>query len=425
MSAQVTTNQSQPKATLSSWLLCLLAAVFYAYDFVLRVTPSVMIHPLMRWFDVSATQIGLLSAFYYYAYTPLQLPSGAIIDKWPLRWVLSGSAFCCALGSFIFASTNILVIAYISRAMMGIGSAFAFVGALKLASLHLPKHQFALFSGITTTIGTLGAMATDMFLSRSVDAFGWKNSIYITGWMGLILAILLALTIKPSPKSVALSDKVYLSWRSMIWQITNLFKQWQFCINGLVGAMIFMPVSVIASLWGVDFIAQRYDIANSIAASMTSLIFLGLAISAPISGWLSDYLGTRKELLFSSAILITILLIVIVYTPWLNVWMVNIALLLLGMAVGPQVLTFAIAKDMSSKETTGLATASTNFIVTLSAAIFQPVIGYVLELVWTGDKSAMGTPLYHLYEYREAFSVLVLLIASSAVLTIFLPKQCP
>lgn len=422
-SSSSTDNQPLPKATFSSWLLCLLAALFYAYDFVLRISPSVMIHPLMHWFDVSATQIGLLSAFYYYAYTPLQLPSGVIIDKWPLRWVLSGSAFCCALGCFIFASTNILFVAYLSRAMMGLGSAFAFVGSLKLAALHLPKHQFALFSGLATALGTLGAMATDMFLSRSVEAYGWQNSIYVTGYIGLGLAILLALTIRPIPGRFMLSDDDYLSWGSIIGRMWDMFKQWRFIINGLVGAMIFMPVSVIASLWGVDFIAQRYGITNSLAASMASLIFLGLAISAPFSGWLSDYLGTRKRLLFCSAVLITLLLVIIIYTPWLNVWLANIALLLLGMAVGPQVLTFAIAKDMSPKGSTGLATASTNFLITLSAAIFQPVIGYVLELVWDGQRTAIGTPMYYIFEYREAFYILILFIAASAVLALLLPDK--
>ncbi len=422
MSAQMTEKESLSKAALSSWLLCLLAALFYAYDFVLRVSPSVMVHPLMKSYDVSATEIGLLSAFYYYVYTPLQLPSGMIVDKFSLRWVLSGSALSCAIGSFIFASTDVLIIGYISRAMMGFGSAFAFVGALKLASIHLPKRHFALFGGITTAMGTLGAMATDTLLSRSVDAYGWKNSIYITAWVGLCLAILLAITIKPLPGHLKLSNPDHLSWRNSIKRMWNLFKQWRFCINGVVGAMIFMPVSVVASLWGVDFIAQRYHISNSIAASMTSLIFLGLAISAPFSGWLSDYLGTRKHLLFSSAVLITFLLTIIIYTPWLNVWLVNIALLLLGMAVGPQVLTFAIAKDMSPKGSTGLAIASTNFLITLSAAIFQPVIGYVLELVWTGQRTTLGTPLYQLYEYREAFYILILFIAASALLALFLPE---
>ncbi|WP_367608088.1 MFS transporter [Legionella sp. W05-934-2] len=422
-SEQTTAHQTLPKASLSAWLICLLAALFYAYDFVLRISPSVMIHPLMSWFDVSATQLGLLSAFYYYAYTPLQLPSGVIVDKWPLRWVLSGSAFCCAIGCFIFASTDSLIIAYISRAMMGLGSAFAFVGALKLAALRLPQYHFALFSGIATALGTLGAMATDMFLSRSVEAFGWQNSIYMSGFIGLGIAILLALTIRPTPKSMDSLKANSLSWRVMISRMWALFKQWRFLINGFIGAMLFMPVSVIASLWGVDFLAQRYGITNSMAASMTSVIFLGMAISAPFSGWLSNYLGTRKQLLFCSAVVISLLLIIIIYTPWLNVWFVNIALLLLGMAVGPQVLTFAIAKDMSPKGSTGVATASTNFLITLSAAIFQPLIGYMLELVWGGQKTAMGTPLYYIYEYREAFYILVLLIALSAVLSLLLPEK--
>ena len=42
------------------WFICLLAAFFYSYDFLLRVTPSIMIHPLMAEYGVQATEIGFI-----------------------------------------------------------------------------------------------------------------------------------------------------------------------------------------------------------------------------------------------------------------------------------------------------------------------------------------------------------------------------
>ncbi|QBR85380.1 MFS transporter [Legionella israelensis] len=405
------------------WIICLLAALFYSYDFLLRVTPSVMIHPLMAEYSVNTTQIGLLSAFYYYAYTPLQLPSGLIVDKYNPRWVLSVSALCCTLGTFLFALTDYLVVAYVARAMMGIGSAFAFVGALKLAALWLPE-QFALFSGITTALGTLGAMATDTILSYMVAHAGWRNAVYYSAFAGLLLTLLLFLLVRDKPQSEKIiTDDGYYHWSSLTYRLFCLFMNWRFCFTGLVGACLFLPISVFASLWGVAFIAERFDISTANAASMTSLIFLGMAVSGPLMGWLSDKIQNRSVFLFAGSFFVLLFSALLIYKENIPFIWICPLLFLIGFSVGPQILTFAIAKEISPLGSTGLATAATNFIVTIGAAIFQPLIGYFLEQTWDGRLTTMGTPYYDVSNYREAFTVFMIFLALSFAMTFFIPKN--
>ena len=49
-----------------------------------------------------------------------------------------------------------LFIAQVCRMLMGFGASFAFVGALKIASLWFPS-KFGFLSGATQAIGVLGA----------------------------------------------------------------------------------------------------------------------------------------------------------------------------------------------------------------------------------------------------------------------------
>jgi len=141
------------KGALIPWAICFLSALFYFYDFFLRVAPSVMIHPLMKQFNVGATEIGFISAFYYYAYTPLQIPSGVIVDRRSTRMVLTLSALMCTVGALIFATFPNLLAAFIGRTLMGVGSAFAFIGSLKLAALWLPKKTFCFICGYHNSNG--------------------------------------------------------------------------------------------------------------------------------------------------------------------------------------------------------------------------------------------------------------------------------
>ncbi len=404
------------------WFICLLASVFYLYDFIMRVTPSVMIHNLMGAFNVSALKIGLLSACYYYVYTPLQLPSGAIIDKYSRRWILAGSSLVCALGGFLFATTNNLTVACIGRAMMGLGSAFAFVGALKLASLWLPKRRFALFSSLTTALGTIGAITTDFVLSHSVHALGWRHTVIITSWIGVALTIVIIAFVRDRPHWLPRLPSEMRTWKHILLNFLGLFRSIRIWINGLVGAFMFLPISVFASLWGVAFLRERFHLTAIDAARTTSLIFIGCSIGLPFFGWWSDKIQRRRTPILIGMILVFILSTVIIYTPNLPKGLLFTLLFALGFFVAPQALVFAVAKELSPPRSTGISTAATNFLVTMGAAVFQPLIGYLLDKNWNHTYHANGIPLYSTGDFQHAFMILILVLLIAVVMTFFIPE---
>ena len=76
------------KMLLLGWIICVIGALFYFYEYLLRIEPSVMMPNLMSTFGISAGLLGLIIALYYYAYTPLQLVVGVLIDKYGSRLTL-------------------------------------------------------------------------------------------------------------------------------------------------------------------------------------------------------------------------------------------------------------------------------------------------------------------------------------------------
>ena len=125
------------------WIVCGLGALFYTYEYLLRISPSVMSSELMAAYGITAGAFGNLMAIYYYAYTPMQLPVGMLMDRYGPRRILTAACAACAVGSYLFASSGHLSVAGVGRFLVGFGSAFAFVGVLKLATIWLPKERFA------------------------------------------------------------------------------------------------------------------------------------------------------------------------------------------------------------------------------------------------------------------------------------------
>lgn len=77
-------NQQQP-ITLRAWFVWMLAALFVFYMFLLQASTSVMIPQLMHDFHLTVTDIGVLSASFFYPYLILQIPAGMVIDRMGVR----------------------------------------------------------------------------------------------------------------------------------------------------------------------------------------------------------------------------------------------------------------------------------------------------------------------------------------------------
>lgn len=86
-------------ARLGTAYFIFLAASFYLYEFILQVAPSVMAESMMKTFGVTGQGFGFISAFYFYAYAPTQLPAGVLYDRYGPRKLMTFAIILCALGS--------------------------------------------------------------------------------------------------------------------------------------------------------------------------------------------------------------------------------------------------------------------------------------------------------------------------------------
>ena len=57
-------SETRNNYAIIGWLICGLGAIFYSYEYLLRIAPSVMEEALRAHFDLSATGFGLVSSTY-------------------------------------------------------------------------------------------------------------------------------------------------------------------------------------------------------------------------------------------------------------------------------------------------------------------------------------------------------------------------
>ncbi len=401
------------------WFICLLAAVFYSYDFFIRVAPSVMLHSLEKDFSIGTTGVGFLSSAYFYTYIIFQIPAGIILDKYNIKWVISGAMFLCVLGNFVFSIAPDFTIAFVGRLLMGAGSAFGFIGAAKLASMWLPSRFFSFFIGLTTVIGLMGGLVTDTVMQSLVTQFGWRLGNNIFTVIGAGLFIMMLIFIKKHPEYEA-SKTGSNSLRQRLSELWIIIKEYRFWVISFISGTLFIPINVLASLWGIDFIRTKFNVSSSVASELNSLLFIGTAVGCVIVSFISAKSTRYRFYMMFSCISIAILSSAIIFLP-MPLWLFIGLFSLLGVCVGPQVLTFGFSKAVCPKEATATAVAGVNMNNNLIAVILLPLFGWLLTLagVHKVDHHVVST----VQEYYLAMSMVPILMIVSFPLCLLLPKH--
>lgn len=392
------------------WIMCGLAAGFYCYEYLLRITPGLMVPQLQRAFSLNgsyldATLISHLSLAYYYAYNPMQLPAGLLMDRYGPRWILTFAVLCCALGTALFGMTHSWWVAAFGRFGIGFGSAFAFVGVMKLASSWLPANRFALVSGLATTLGMLGAMVGGVLLTDLIQTLGWRETIVYSSYMGFILVPIIWLIVRDAPShSRQTFATTHISYSQLWKEIYFSMKNMQIWLNGIIGGLLMAPTMVFPELWGKLYLQTVHQFDQKQATSAVTIIFLGWAVGGPLAGLLSDLLRRRRKPILIGSLLTTVLLIIFLCYPQLPLMQVKILMFLIGFTSSVEVICFAIGRENCPSNLAGTAVAVTNFLV-VCFAIFQWIFGKLLDLNWDGTMLDQAK-VYSVQNYQTAMLVL-------------------
>ncbi|TAL58849.1 MAG: MFS transporter, partial [Legionella sp.] len=239
--------------TIIGWLICGLGAIFYSYEYLLRIAPSVMENALRAHFDLSATGFGAISSIYYLAYVPMQLPVGVLLDRYGPKRLLTIACMICVIGTYLFTGTSTVWVASVGRFLMGFGSAFAFVGVLKLGTLWLPENRLALIAGLTSALGPIGAMIGDNFLDIFVERIGWIDTLNATAIFGIVLTVLLWFGIHDRKGHPELHGTVPSMKKGLV-DLGIILTSKQIWVNGMYGCLVYLPTTVFAELWGIPYL---------------------------------------------------------------------------------------------------------------------------------------------------------------------------
>lgn len=401
------------------WIVWTLAAIFYFYEYLLRISPTVMVTELMVTFSITASVVGLIGAFFLYSYAPMQIFVGILLDRYGLKLLLSISCLICGIGALLFGAANLTWFLKIGRFCIGFGAAFAFVSMAFVCTHYFSKKRGALLLGLANSIGMAGAMGGTTPLRLLNEAIGWRLSMIGFGILGFILALLLYLFIKDIYNS---STKEKTTFPHLVKDLKTLMKNPYTWVNGLVALLFYATTTVFGGLWGVPFLKSAFNLTTLQASSCISMIFLGWLIGGPIIGYLSDHLEKRKPIITFCILSTFICILFLLYSPQLSLFSIHLLIFLVGFFSSGELLNFTLAVEINPKKVKASALGLTNLLIAFGDSVFLPIAGFLLDYHWDG-KIDGGIRVYSVEDYRTALTILPLCLFLAFIFSLVLKEK--
>jgi sugar phosphate permease len=416
------TDRHLPPASLA-WTIWGLGAALYFIGFYQRVSPAVITAELTEAFALTAAGLGNLSAFYFYSYVGMQIPTGILADKLGPRKLLTAGTIVAGIGTAVFAMAVDVNMANLGRLLIGGAVGVAFVAMLKLASHWMPPRQFALTSGIALAVGVFGAVFAGAPLRLLVNEFGWRNVMWLSAALTLLLAIITWLIVRDDP-----SDRGYKSYfegshepaaEPRIFDGLKEALRYRnvvllFFIPGAASSMVL----TFAGLWGVPFLTTHYQLTQTNAAGLCSAMMVAWAVGSIAYSAASNRVGRRKPLYIGGLLISMLLWAALIYERAWSYPLLCALLVAIGFFTGCFIISFAFAKESGPARLAGTVSGISNMGVIQGPMYMQPLVGLILDRHWNGAMVG-GKRVFEFASYQQGFSLILIWGVLALVLLIF------
>lgn len=409
-----------------AWLVWGLGAALYFIGFYQRVTPAVLTAELSQTFHLTAAGLGNLSAFYFYSYVAMQIPTGLLADRYGPRILLTCGAAVAAVGTAVFAMAENVVWANAGRLLIGGSVGVAFVSMLKLAAHWMPARHFALASAAALVVGVSGAVTAGVPLRLAVDAFDWRSVMWASALVTLLVAVLAWWIVRDDPV-----ERHYVSYAS-----THADRRSQNVWGGLLEVLSYRNtillfflsgsmtglVLTFAGLWGVPFLVTHYGLSQTHAAGLCSTMMVTWALGTLVFSTVSDRIGRRQPLYFAGIIGALLGWSALIYARIDSLTVLTSLLAWIGFCAGSFIISFAFAKESVPARLAGTASGVVNMGVISGPMILQPLVGLLLDRTWQGafgTGAFEGKRVFEFAAYSQAFSMMLVWCALSLLLLAF------
>ncbi|QIT36239.1 MFS transporter [Wolbachia endosymbiont of Brugia pahangi] len=398
-----------------NFLIWLLASLFYAYQYILRVIPNIIAPELITKFNISIADIGQFGGLYYIGYTFAHIPVGFALDRFGPKFVLPICVVLTFVGTLPLIYFDEWYYLTFSRIIVGVGSSASAIGIFKIASTYFSQKKSAKMASLSIIVGLLGAIYGGLPLNFLFNKFGWDYVIYVFSTFGCLLALLLFFITPNNSTEKNVSGNVFQDLK------TVLFNKHIILISFFSGLMV-GPLEGFADGWAKAFLCEVYQMTGDLASLLSSLMFIGMGAGSFFLAYFLERHPNRHYEAIIACSLAMIASFLLLFAQAGGLYVVLPTLLIIGFASGYQVIAIYKAISYVDNSLVGLTTAVSNMIIMVFGYFFHTGIAKIVDLCW--DRTVIqGNPVYGSELLIKAISIIPICLLLAVFWFVWLKKR--
>ena len=375
------------KFPIAEILLVILGAILYFMANIQRVAvPGAFFGVLQQDLQATAQAITALGAIFMYVYALGQLVIGVLIARFGGFRVVTVGALLFFVGSLLFPFSQSLIMLYISRLFIGLGSASFYLGMINETRRLVQKKNFGVVLSLILFVGYMGGIIANAPLVLCIRQIGWRETFLVTGVITAILALLFII-IDRFVKHVDVDKSVHMDFELFkdTFKNNRNIKLYSFaCLNyGLY--------YVVQTVIGKKFLEDFCSMPEMNAATILSIMGALYAIAGSILAISSKALLGRKTIFLRISGINTVLVFGLIFlfvcfnikTQFIGFMFCTIAF---GASLSP--LLVALLHDYNGARVANTAVSVMTCGFYIVVAVLGNVIGLCLDTFSTSHRSA-------------------------------------
>lgn len=351
-------------------------------------------------FDIAATELSVFTMVQLFVYAAMQIPVGALLDRFGPRRMLFAGVATMTVAQFAFAFAESFGMGVLARVAVGMGDAMVFIPLLRIVALWFPPVRIPMVTQLTGLLGQTGALVAATPLVAALHHWGWTPSFAVAASVGIVLGIVLLLVVRDSPypdheldriKVRALARTVRHAWGTPGTKL-GLWSHF----SAQFGSTVF------ALLWGYPFLVAGQGLSPRTAGLLLMLMTVTAIVTGPIiGGFVTKYPFSRSTLILGIvAAIASVWAVVLLWPGGAPLWILVVLVVVTAVGGPGSMVGFDLARTFNPPTRVGSATGIVNvggFFASLSTVT---LIGVILDVVAPG-----GPSTYTADSFRAAMSV--------------------
>lgn len=332
---------------------------------------AVLAPELAHEFALSATDLGSMSSVWFTSFAVMQLPIGLAFDRLGPRRCVSALMLVGTLGAVVFAFAQSGRDLIAAMALLGMGCAPVYVGALFMFGRIYPAQHFALLSSWMIGIGSAGNLLGATPLAVAAQTFGWRSVFCGLALATVLIAGLVATCLKDPPpaKDAAVPRR---GWIAELRELLAVRELWVFI------PMLTVSYGLVAAergVWMGPFLADVYGLNLAERGNAALLMGAAMCVGAIAYGPLDQWLNARKPIVIAGSLATASGFLALWLWPARTLTATLAVLALIGLVGINWGVLMAHARSFFPEHLLGRGITLANFLCMAGAGLIQAISG--------------------------------------------------